>query len=430
MDKLTGIISDLLLFAEYFSFFYVVLCRDFRKRTKKQTIGICVCILIWLSGLFIGYNELSLLLLPVSIIDIILFFIVYMLFDVKPVNAIAMICGEYLLLSIMVLPIMVSLEHISMNNDLKEMLNMIIMILFIWLSYLILDRTNNGNILELPIKMWWIIDVIMFVLVLMMSFFSYVIVDYITDTRAMTVGRILSVFGSSFISILIFVLLYYYNLIQNVRFEKELVEIQNEQQRIYFKGLLEKEEETRRFRHDIINDLLEIKNYSEKKDYLKLDNYLQDVLGEIIDISDSYYDVGNDIVNTVLNYYLKPLKNNYEIQVDGYMGNPVSIDERDICVVCANLIKNSAEAVQKVKQGSIIFSVNQGKQFISIMVRNTYDGKLTKDKNGEIITQKKDKKNHGVGINAVKRVVKKYEGKYETNIDEKMYCVKIFLKLK
>ena len=84
--------------------------------------------------------------------------------------------------------------------------------------------------------------------------------------------------------------------------------------------------------------------------------------------------------------------------------------------------------LQKVKQGSIIFSVNQGKQFLSIMVRNTYDGKLTMDKNGEIITQKTDKKNHGVGINAVKRVVKKYEGKYETNIDEKMYCVKIFLK--
>lgn len=430
MDKLTGIISDVLLFAEYFSFFYVVLCRDFRKRTRKISGYIITCILIWIVGVFLDFGWDGASLLPVSINEMIMFLLLYLVFDIIMIQFIPIAVCEYLLSSIMGLSLLIPLKRLNINDDVITIICHLIVLIIIWVYYFCACRNKGDNTIKLPAKMWWTVDGIMCVLTLMMMFFSYVIVEMLPYNKAMIFGRFMSVLGSVFICVLLFVLMYYYNSSQDFRVQKELVEIQNEQQRIYFKGLLEKEEETRRFRHDIINDLLEIKNYSEKKDYLKLDNYLQDVLGEIIDISDSYYDVGNDIVNTVLNYYLKPLKNNYEIEVDGYMGNPVSIEERDICVVCANLIKNSAEAVQKVKQGSIIFSVNQGKQFISIMVRNTYDGKLTKDKNGEIITQKKDKKNHGVGINAVKRVVKKYEGKYETNIDEKMYCVKIFLKLK
>ena len=150
--------------------------------------------------------------------------------------------------------------------------------------------------------------------------------------------------------------------------------------------------------------------------------------GLVVDAAD-FFDVGNDIVNTIINFYMQPIKNDYNIEVSGYMGSAIEIAERDLCTVCANLVKNAVEAVSMLDSGIIIFDVEQGNQYLSIMVENTYSGNIITDKEGKLVTQKEDKKNHGMGINNVKRIVKKYKGRYETEIDDKSYRVKVFLKI-
>ena len=429
MDKLISVLADIIIFFEYFSFFYVVLCRDFRKKTIRKNIGIMFCVLIWLLGVFLDFGWSGAGLLPVSINELIMFLVIYLLFDITISQYIPMAIGEYLLLSIMGLSLLIPLKRLNINDDVLGVICNFFVVIILCIYYLCVCKKREDNTLKLPVKMWWIVDGIMYVLTLMMTFFSYVIVEMLPSDDTMAVGHFMSVLGSVFICILLFVLMYYYNSSQDFRLQKELAEIENEQQRIYFKGLLDKEEETRQFRHDIINDLLEIKNYSSEREYDKLNGYIDSTLGEIMDISKSSYDVGNDIINTIINYYLQPIKNDCDIEVIGYMSNDVTIDERDLCTVCANLIKNATEEISKLVGGKIIFSVEQGKQYLSFVIENTYIGNIITDKSGNIITQKADKKNHGIGINNVKRVVRKYEGKYETDIDDNMFRVKIFFKL-
>ena len=426
---LINVIKDILLFFEHFCFFYVFFCRDFRKKTKKETIGVTACVLIWLIGLVFHYDWHYTDLLPISRVEILIFILVFLIFEIRIIEYVPMVLGGYLLNVIMGLSLWIPLQKLNINSDLRMVLYDIMVLAIIWLYYIIFCRKKENSTLNLPARMWWVVDGILAVLVLMMTFFSYVIIEMIPYNDTMAVGRIIAVLGSTFICILLFVLIYYYNSTQSFRVQKELAEIQNEQQRIYFKGLLDKEEETRQFRHDIINDMLEIKNYSVKHEYDKLEKYIDSTLGAITDISKRSFDVGNDIVNTIINFYMQPIKNDYNVEVSGYMGSAIEIAERDLCTVCANLVKNAVEAVSMLDSGIIIFDVEQGNQYLSIMVENTYSGNIITDKEGKLVTQKEDKKNHGIGINNVKRIVKKYKGRYETEIDDKSYRVKVFLKI-
>lgn len=81
----------------------------------------------------------------------------------------------------------------------------------------------------------------------------------------------------------------------------------------YFEQLLLKEQDTKQFRHDIISELSQIQSFLEKDEYEKGKEYISEMLMGISQISKASYDVGNEIINTVLNYYLIPLeeKNKY-----------------------------------------------------------------------------------------------------------------------
>jgi sensor histidine kinase regulating citrate/malate metabolism len=211
--------------------------------------------------------------------------------------------------------------------------------------------------------------------------------------------------------------------------KKVLIEKQNEQQRDYFSQLLDKEKETRRFRHDIINDLLVLQNYCDKKDYDSMELYLTQTLGAVEKISKSNYDVGNDIINTILNYYLLPVKAQCEVCVEGVIQEEIAIEQRDLCILIANLVKNAVEAVKELRDAKIMISMNKGKKYFSVQVKNTFDGEIKLDKNGFPETRKKDKHNHGIGIESVMRIVHKYRGSYRTEVNEEMYKVEIFLEI-
>ncbi len=56
----------------------------------------------------------------------------------------------------------------------------------------------------------------------------------------------------------------------------------------------------------------------------------------------------------------------------------------------------------------ILFSVNQGEKFLRLFVENTIEKEVNINKNGQHITTKSDKENHGFRIGNIQKVVKKY----------------------
>ena len=89
--------------------------------------------------------------------------------------------------------------------------------------------------------------------------------------------------------------------------------------------------------------------------------YLSEMLGEISEISKRQYDVGNDIVNTIINYYFLPIRENCNIKVKGYMWEEQEVSQRDLCIIVSNLVKNATESVENMQnhEKEILFEVKE-----------------------------------------------------------------------
>ena len=417
------------MFIESFSFFFVIFRPDFHERTRKRTIWIAGCLAIWLIDLLGGFEWNQKVFGPFPIYLIWVYFLFYLLFQVKIVEMILLGIGQWLFISLMEFSIYIFWDRFITEEYIHNNVTTLTVTCCLWIFYFAIGKKMDSRIFRLPLKIWCLLDVIMFILTMMMAFFEYAMLQAGPSDRVMKTGRLLCALGEILIFILIFAMIYYYNSTHDYRMQKELAEIQNEQQREYFLQLLGKEEETKRFRHDIMNDLVAMQSFCEEKKYSQLEEYLNSTLGIVRSISKSNYDVGNDIVNTVLNYYLHPLKENYDIEVGGYMGADISIAQRDLCVLTANLIKNASEAVAKMKVGKIGVQIDQGIQYLSIKVKNSFDGQLVLDKKGNPKTSKPDKRNHGIGIHNIKQIAKKYHGTYHSEAKEGVYEVEVCLKI-
>jgi len=417
-----------LCFFENYSFFYIIFRKDFRRLLKRDIAVIIICYILLFIRLPFGLG-LDGDATPFSGRLFIICIMLYIIFEVSIAEMIGLALGQWLILSMLEMALFVGLEYFDLKTSVLDNITMIIIFLCLWSYYFVIGKRLEKKSLHLPVRMWYLLDGIMFILTAMMQFFSYVIVEELPGGQVMEAGKVFVVLGGSLICILLLAMIYYYNRMQNYRLEKELAETQNEQQKEYFLLLLKKEEETKRFRHDIINDLLELQHYCERRDYEKLEDYLESTLGVITDISKGSYDVGNDIVNTVLNYYLQPVKECYDVEVNGYISENISIEQRDLCAVCANLLKNAIEAMEKQECGKLAFTIERGKQYLLIKMENTFEGSLALGKDGIPVTTKADKKNHGIGFQNIKQVVQKYDGRYNIELKNGMYLAEIFLRM-
>lgn len=71
------------------------------------------------------------------------------------------------------------------------------------------------------------------------------------------------------------------------------------------------------------------------------------------------------------------------------------------------------------------FGKNQKKKtFLFIEITNTFVS-IPQERDGELITDKKNSNIHGYGMKSIKRIVKKYDGFIECQVKEKKYSVHI-----
>lgn len=313
----------------------------------------------------------------------------------------------------------------------NNILYTLVIILVIWLYYIAIIK-KNSNFIKIPIKLKTIIILAIAGIVLMVEFIIYNMPGL--DKKFKIMGIPIIAGGVLGVLVLISAIIYYLNDIQKQNMKNIILEKYNKQQEEYYQNMLERETSTKQFRHDIINHLIQLQSFSKAGAYDKLNNYLSNILKDISNISNSQYDVGNMVINTMLDYYLIPLKNNCDITIEGYVSDNIIIEDTDMCIIVSNVVKNAVEAVSHIKNTSkeILFSVNQGEKFLRLCVENTIEKTVEKEvyinKNGQHITTKSDKENHGFGIGNIQKIVKKYGGLYNVYARNGRYKVEIILK--
>lgn len=213
---------------------------------------------------------------------------------------------------------------------------------------------------------------------------------------------------------------------------KDLLEMNNkliEQQKAYYQTLIEKEQYTKRFRHDINNHIICLEHLCEQEKYKELSDYIHD-MQKYMDSLKIRIQTGNEIVNIIVNdLYNKNMENNIKIKWRGVLPQNTKISSMDLCTIFSNLFTNAMEAVKKLDENTekmIDVQIKYHQENIVIQVKNPVTEKV-KVMNKRLITTKDNKDQHGFGSMNVESCVKKYQGSLQYyNLDNEFMVELIF----
>lgn len=240
-----------------------------------------------------------------------------------------------------------------------------------------------------------------------------------------------AVFFFSVIALAIFII-YVNDTNKKMKKYLEMEKTLKDTQKSYYEAMLSREEDTRRFRHDVLNHIICIRELVTKGEITQAEAYVEEMQGNIVEIQQKCYSVGNTIIDAFLNYYVQMLEEDVEVKITGCMAEEVSISDLELCTIFSNLIKNSVEELKKPGEGRkyLEVKVNSGQQAFQIEVSNSISKQLEETKENLPKTTKKDKKNHGIGLRNVKDTIEKNHGTFQWNREESGFKTVVTLPLK
>ncbi len=155
----------------------------------------------------------------------------------------------------------------------------------------------------------------------------------------------------------------------------------------------------------VVTGLLEKGENEEAISYLEQLSADGRALAERLSFSD------NSLIDAVLNRTGTKLREQQVLfQVNCHGLKNSLIQERDLCILLANLLDNASEAVMSCEnEKRVRVEISCGEKMQSICVRNTVPEPVLPN-NPNLKTTKKDKEHHGWGIKSVQGIVKKYNG--------------------
>lgn len=208
---------------------------------------------------------------------------------------------------------------------------------------------------------------------------------------------------------------------QTAKLNQERMELKEN----YYRNLLEKEQETRRFRHDMsahmtcLKDMLEKNRIEEAKDYLKK-------LSGGLDYLKQKVQTGNMVINAILSDISERYKE-VQLEWDGILPDSLALSDMDLCVIFSNLLENAFLAASACgEQGYVQTKAEIISGALKVELRNAMAKPIEK-REERFITQKSDKENHGFGILNVKECVTANGGKVCFEYTETSFTVKLML---
>lgn len=174
-----------------------------------------------------------------------------------------------------------------------------------------------------------------------------------------------------------------------------------------------------------------IKTYADNGDVREIDSYIGSLLGKA-EYTGTFSSCGILAIDGVIN-----LKMNEAARLGAKIGVSVNVpgdlemNSVDMTVILSNILDNAVEACQHVELGKRFINIKMEyeKKNMFMTVENSCDDYLTaKSKNGLITTkQNMDGEIHGLGLDNVRSVVKKYDGTVTVDKEPKKFICSILL---
>lgn len=151
-------------------------------------------------------------------------------------------------------------------------------------------------------------------------------------------------------------------------------------------------------------------------------------IAEIVRVYDSSVKTGNDTLDVILTGYglrFDAEKVEFCCMIDGrkFSGFAVS----DLHALFGNLLDNALEYLSSFKEEEKKFvrmNTKERGEYFMLIVENYFEGDIVSDKEGNIITSKEDKDNHGFGIRSIKYITEKYGGFSDIDVSNGLFTVR------
>ncbi len=232
------------------------------------------------------------------------------------------------------------------------------------------------------------------------------------------------IFGIAFLVIVV-LLIYNNNLKLRYRYVAEANKRMYELQKNHYQGLREQDIETRKFRHDVKSHMVCIETLLKEDRYQEALEYLEKIKGKMEEITQRHK-TGNSLVDAIVN----DIAGDYSgviLEWEGVLPVQMNIPDTELCVIFSNLLKNAFCAANECK-GKGLVGVRTGiiSGALTVCIENNME-RCVNEKDGEFITQKEDKENHGFGIMNVRECVAISGGSIEFDYTETQFKVQVVL---
>lgn len=253
---------------------------------------------------------------------------------------------------------------------------------------------------------YWMIYMILFGIVGTVGFFIFRMSYELNSTYYNNVATVSTV-GMTFFTVLV---LYLYEkqaeqgkqLRMREQYERHL-----KSQVKHLDEILLKQEELRRVRHDMTNQLVAIQGYFHEGDTAGGEAYVTSLL-QNLQTPSARIKTGNSALDAILSTK-KALAESKGIIVDMevQISDQLPLEPVDVCVIFGNALDNAIEACDRITEGekkiSLVLVQREGK--LLCRITNTALSGIT----NVHITSKKDKENHGFGLVNLRESLEKYD---------------------
>lgn len=99
----------------------------------------------------------------------------------------------------------------------------------------------------------------------------------------------------------------------------------------------------------------------------------------------------------------------------------------DLCIVLSNLIDNAVEACRELPSPRISIRIKRIKEYLSVVVENSA-GRDVLRQNPLLLTSKREKELHGIGLRVIRQIVDRYDGSIQFESDDTSFKAMLMMK--
>lgn len=240
--------------------------------------------------------------------------------------------------------------------------------------------------------------------------------------------QLFAVVSIALLSATVLIFLSYQN---NVKKENQYILMQNELKRLkteknYYDVLEHQNQQLMIYAHDTKNHLAAIKALNENP---QIDEYIQKMTNDLSEYSRTCHS-GNMNLDVIISRYITECTiKNVSFTFNVKLNNLKFMEDFDLVTVLGNLLDNALESAEKSNKKYITLETNYRNFYNIIVITNSCDTQPVIN-NNRLITTKKDKDLHGLGLKSVSNTLKKYNGdaNYDYSSDKNEFITTVMLK--